>query len=87
MKIIVDDLKQIRNVNVFQQMFEDVNNVLKAKNLEHIGLSRQRRPPARLTVRAAAYVVPSASDHYKAIFFNPLDAIVTQLRARFHQKS
>lgn len=86
-KIIVDDLKQIRNDDVFQQMFENVNNVLEANNLEHIGLPRQRRPPARLTGRAAAFVAPSALDHYRAIFFTLLDTTITQLQARFHQES
>jgi hypothetical protein len=68
-------------------MFENVNLVLEANNLEHIGLPRQRRPPARLTGSAAAYVAPSALDHYRAIFFTLLDTTITQLQARFHQAS
>lgn len=68
-------------------MFENVNLELEANNLEHISLPRQRRPPARLTGSAAAFVAPSALDHYRAIFFTLLDTTITQLQARFHQES
>ena len=85
--LIVNDLRKLRDDDVFQQMFGNVNLVLEANNLEHISLPRQRRPPARLTGSAAAYVAPSALDHYRAIFFTLLDTTITQLQARFHQAS
>ena len=74
---------------MFQQMFENVNLVLEANNLEYISLPRQRRPPARLTGSAAAYVAPSALDYYsiQSHFFALLDTTITQLQARFHQAS
>ena len=56
MELIVEDLKKLRDDDVFEQMFEQVNLLLEANNLEEISLPRQRRPPARLTGRAKAFV-------------------------------
>jgi hypothetical protein len=46
------------------QMFKNVSIVLQANNLEQICLPRQRRPPARLTGNAVAFVTSSAMNHY-----------------------
>jgi len=37
-EIIMNDLKHLRDDNVFQQMFENVNLVLEASNLQQISL-------------------------------------------------
>jgi hypothetical protein len=68
-------------------MFKNVNLVLQTTNLEQISLPRQRRPPARLTGNAVAFVAPNAMNHYRAIYFTLLDTTITQLQARFRQAS
>ena len=76
--------------DVFKQLFEQVNPLLEANNLEKkINQPRQRRPPdsARLTDSAEAFVAVSAMDHYKAIFFSILDITTMQLQHKFHQAS
>src|SRR6218665_2613188 len=67
-ELIVNDLRKLRTEDVFQQMFEKVNLELQANNLQQISLPRQRKPPARFTGNAQAFVASSAMEHYRAIF-------------------
>ena len=76
-------LSQVRSDEQFTALFTEVNATVAQLDLKTISLPRQRRPPSRYSGAGSSHVAASAEQHYKAEYFQFIDAALVQLGVRF----
>jgi len=81
--IVKAHLLHLRTDREFSLIFENTKESCVRLNLCPIELPRQRRPAIRYCGVAPAYAAKLPEEHYRAIFFELVDAAATQLHQRF----
>ena len=76
-------LTQLRSDEQFREILTSANVQIAELDLEPLILPRRRRPPARFTGPAEAYVATTVEEYYRQAFFSFIDAAKTQLSERF----
>ena len=81
-------LEKMRDDEHFDLFWSDVSQKAKALDVEEPMLSRKRRPPSRIDdyySKAAPEFSADVKSHYRRIYFESLDCIVSAIRDRFDQ--
>ena len=80
-------LDKLRTDDVFQDLFESVEETVMKLDMTQIGLHRQRRPPGRITEMADAHKAEMPVHHFRPIFFAIVDTARNQLGRRLDENS
>lgn len=79
----------MRDDEHFDLFWSDFNQKAKALDVEEPVLSRKRRPPSRIDDyygKAAPEFPADVTSHYRRIYFESLDCIISAIRDRFDQE-
>ena len=82
-------LEKMRNDQNFDLFWTDVNSKAEALDVDEPTLSRRRRPPTRIDDycgKAAPEFPADVISHYRRIYFESLDCIISAIRDRFDQE-
>ena len=82
-------LKKMRTDQNFDLFWTDVNSKAKALDVDEPTLSRRRRPPSRIDDyygKAAPEFPADVILHYRRIYFESLNCIISAIRDRFDQE-
>ena len=82
-------LEKMRTNQNFDLFWTDVNSKAEALDVDEPTLSRRRRPPSRIDdyyERAAPEFPADVISHYRRIYFESLDCIISAIRDRFDQE-
>ena len=86
-KLTMEVLNQIKNDDCFKAFYETV--LLKKQphtDISEPKLSRKRKAPARFEVGSGKHFYPqTAENHYRQVYFEALDLIVSAIKERFEQ--
>lgn len=79
-------LKDKRNEEAFQSLFEQANVIVNSLNLKAITVPELRQPPKRFRVEGSTNTSKTATEHYRDEFYQVLDVVEAELNERFQQE-
>ena len=85
-RMTVETLKGMRKDEMFKLFFQHVHKLCEQTGTEEPSLPRKRRAPARFEVgEGTCYFSSDIDEHYRRLYFEVLDLIVSGIQQRFNQ--
>jgi hypothetical protein len=71
----------------FRAVINHVYSFIQHHDLYELSLPHLRRPPQHHCGTGGSYTATTAEEHYRAVYFNLIDSVTTQLNERFNKTS